>query len=213
MKNEAIRIRNRESDYNLPMRAGTLLLLLGGCSYTLENDLSEARAQIRSLQAQIPPASPLWISEGPDRFDAFTEDGSASVPRHIHEHVLWKLSELSPAAAELLVQGAFDYEACRKDPGVFRGKFWRVNGLIGDLRPGPVEHPRHPVAGAHSGALFDEARRAVLFHVAEKPDVLTLHEDTVMLGAVFVQWVDYTSKSGRVVSAPYFIGKLLRRTL
>jgi hypothetical protein len=189
------------------------LLLLSGCAYSLQDDLAETRLRIRELERSIPPESPLWIAEGPDRFDAFIQDDTAEVPEHVHHHVLWTLSRSDPAEAERASAGRFDFEACRRDPAAFRGRFWRVEGLVGDLRPEPVPHPRRPLPGAHAGALFDDAGRILLFHLAEKPEVLTLRVDHAALTGLFVQWVSYTSRSGRPVSAPFFIGPVMRRIL
>jgi hypothetical protein len=192
--------------YNTAMRAAAgALLLLSGCSYSLEGDIREARARIRHLERQIPPESPLWIFEGPDRFEAFLQDDGDSIPEFLQRHVLRKLAGQGLPA----VQGEFDWEACRQDPAAFRGKAWRIGGLVGDLRPEPVAG----LPAATSGALFDEGRRVVLFQVAEKPEVLVLREDSVTLAGIFVQWIEYGSRSGARVTAPLFLGKSLRRTL
>jgi hypothetical protein len=185
------------------------LLLLAGCGTSLHDDLSGVRAEIRELQARIPPEAPLWIFEGPDRFDRFTEDGADSVPGHVRDHVLWRLT----SGPEPVAEGSFDWDAARRDPAAFRGKAWRFGGVIGDLRPEPVGDARHRVPAAHAGACFDERLRLHLFHVAEKPEVLTLREDSVVLTALFVQWVEIETRSGRRVSAPYFLGRHVRRTL
>jgi hypothetical protein len=53
----------------------------------------------------------------------------------------------------------------------------------------------------------------VIFHVTRKPEVLTLRQDEVETHAVFVKWIDYKTKSGRTVTAPFFVGRTLRRYL
>jgi len=188
-------------------------LLVGGCSYSLDSDLEQARAEIVDLQRKIPPESPLWISEGPDRFDAFVADYDPGVPEFLYHHLLRKLDGMSSAEIEAQSKGEFDLDECSRDPALFRGKIWHVQGLIGDFRAEPVSDPKHPVRSAHAGVFFDARTRPILFHVTRKPDVLTLRQDTVETRAVFVKWIEYTSRSGKIVTAPFFVGKTLRRTL
>ena len=178
-----------------------LVPLLGGCSASLESEISGTRAEIVELEKRIPPGSPLWIFDGPDRFDQFLEDPDAGVPEHIHRHLLRKLHDME---VEGLSKGDFDFDACLTDPGAFRGTFWRVQGVIGEFHAEPL---------SHAGVLFDSKMRPVLFHVVRKPDVLTLRKDSVETQAIFVKWIAYTSKSGRRVTAPFFVGKALSRTL
>ena len=49
--------------------AAGLALVLGGCSYSLEGDIDGLRAEIVDIERKIPPEAPLWIFDGPDRFD------------------------------------------------------------------------------------------------------------------------------------------------
>jgi hypothetical protein len=187
--------------------------LLGSCSYSLQSDISGARAEIKELQGKIPPESPLWIFEGPDRFDAFLPDYDPGVPEFLYLHLLRKLHAMSDAEIDAQAKGDFDLAECARDPGLFRGKIWRVQGVIGELHAESVADPKHPVRLAHAGVFFDSTTRPFLFHVTAKPDVLTLREDVVETRAIFIKWIEYTSKSGRQVTAPFFIGKTLRRTL
>jgi hypothetical protein len=198
-----------------PVRIRFLVLgtLLGGCSYSLENDIGDARAQIVDLERKIPPESPLWIFEGPDRFDAFLVDYDPGVPEFLYDHLLRKLDAMSQEEIDAQSKGEFDLDACSRDPALYRGKIWRVHGVIGEFHAEPVDHPHHPVPVAHAGVFFDANARPVLFQVTRKPDVLTLREDSVETRAVFVKWIEYTSRSGRLVTAPFFIGKTLRRYL
>ena len=187
--------------------------LLASCSYSLQGEIDGARTDIVALQGRIPPDSPLWIFDGPDRFDRFIEDYGSGVPGLVYHHLLRRLAALSVADVEAQSKGDFDLEACLRNPAAFRGQIWRVRGLIGDLHPEPVTDPGHPVRTAHAGAFFAGPSRTVLFHVAEKPEVLTLRRDSVETRAVFVQWVEYTTRSGAKATAPFFVGKTLRRYL
>src|SRR6185295_1210088 len=187
--------------------------LLGGCSYSLQSDLDGARAEIGELRRKIPPESPLWIFEGPDRFDAFVADYDPGVPEFLYHHLLKKLNGMSNEEIDGLSSGDFDLDECSRDPGLFRGKIWRVHGVIGELHGEPVSDPKHPVKTAHAGVFFDASTRPFLFHVTQKPEVLTLRQDAVETRAIFVKWIEYKSRSGRLVTAPFFIGKTLRRYL
>jgi hypothetical protein len=190
-----------------------VLLLLGGCSYSLDDDLLEVRAEISRLEKTVPPESPIWISEGPDRFDLVIEDFTGRVPDYIYDHVLKKLNAMKPEEVDALSRGDFDRARGAADPARYRGKFWCIRGVIGDLRAEDSADPRSPVRRVYSGILFDGRTRPVLFHVIQKPDVLTLREDTVETRAIFVKMIEYTTRSGRRVTAPFFIGKTLRRFL
>ncbi len=190
-----------------------LAALLGSCSYGLDGELAALRAEIVETEKKIPAEAPLWIFEGPDRFDQFLDDSSVRVPEFLYLHLARKLHALGPKEPEALSKGAWDREACEADPSKFRGRFWRVGGLVAELHAEPVKDPKLDVDAIHAGVFFDPGRRPVLFHVVQKPDVLTLREDSVEVSAVFVKWVEYVSRSGRTVRAPLFIGKALRRTL
>ena len=188
-------------------------LFLSGCSYGLHGDIEALRAEIVDTEKKIPPEAPLWIFEGPDRFDQFLEDSSARVPEFIYLHLARKLHALPAREPDSLAKGEWDRAACEENPGRFRGRFWRIRGLIAELHAEPIKDPKSPFEQVHAGVFFDPDHRPVLFHVVQKPDVLTLREDTVECSAIFVKWVNYTSRSGREIRAPLFVGKALRRYL
>jgi len=186
---------------------------LAGCSYSLDRDIVNARAEIVDLQKKIPPEAPLWIFEGPDRFDSFLTDYDLGVPDFLYHHLLRRLDALSDAEIEGMAKGDFNLEACSQDPHLFRGRIWRIHGMIGDLHTELITDAKHPVKMAHAGVFFDSRTRPFLFHVTQKPDVLTLREDLVEIRAIFVKWIEYKTKSGRLVTAPFFIGKSVKRYL
>lgn len=190
-----------------------ILTLLAGCSHSIDEDRAGLRTEIVDLQKKIPPESPLWIFEGPDRFDTVLTDGEPGVPDFLYHHLLRKLDALSDEEIDAQSKGDFDFQECARDPGLFRGKIWRVHGVIGELHTESVTDPKSPVGRAHAGVFFDSALQPVLFHVTRKPEVLTLRQDAVETRAVFVKWIDYRSRSGRTVTAPFFVGKTLRRYL
>ena len=190
-----------------------LLLLLASCTYSLDGEISHTQAEIVRLQRSIPSESPLWIVDGPDRFDQFVEDDTPRVPDFIYFHLLRKLQKMSSAEIDGMCAGSFDWDACAKDPATFRGKLYRTHGLIGRLESIPIAEAGSPVKSVHEGILFDGRRRPIRVHIVDKPDVVVLREDTVETVAVFVKLIEYTSVSGRRVTAPFFVGKVLRRFL
>ena len=190
-----------------------LTALLGGCSYSLQSDIAGARAEIVELKRKIPPESPLWIFEGPDKFDSFVPDYDPGVPDFLYHHLLRRLNSMTDEEVDGLVKGEFDLDECSRDPHLFRGKVWRVHGVIGEIHAEQVADPKHPVRLAHAGVFFDDSTRPFLFHVVRKPEVLTLRQDVVETRAIFVKWIEYKSRSGKLVTAPFFIGKTLRRYL
>lgn len=195
------------------MRSPLLLLPLLGCSYSLDGQIAQTRAEIVRLERSIPPESPLWVHDGPDNFDQFIEDDTPRVPDFIYHHLLRKLKGMSVSEVEALSSGRFDWDACLKDPATFRGRIFRTHGVIGRLESLPVAEATCPVKTVHEGILFDARRRPVRVHIVEKPDVVILREDTVETVAVFVKLIEYTSVAGQRVTAPFFVGKVLRRYL
>lgn len=190
-----------------------LLLLPVGCTRSVQQDGADLRAEIVELQKSIPPEAPLWISEGPDRFDALVTDYDPAVPDFLYHHLLRKLSGLSEEEIDAQSKGNFDLDECSRDPALFRGKVWRIHGVIGEVHAENVGDPKFPNRQAHAGVFFDDALRPYLFHVVQKPDILTLRQDSVETRALFVKWIEYKTKSGRTVTAPFFLGKTLRRYL
>lgn len=180
---------------------------------SVRSDLAAVRMEIVELERRLPPEAPLWISEGPDRFDAFLEDRTDHVPSHIYVHLLRKLHAMTPAEADALSAGDFDFATGLENPGALRGKVWRIRGVAADLRPEPVEDPLSPVPRVFSGLLIDPEGRPAVFHVLRKPDVVTLRQDVVETRAVFVKLLEIVTRSGTRVPAPFFIGQTLRRYL
>ena len=193
-------------------KAALLGLLCAGCSYSLDGDIDGLRAEIVDIEQKIPPEAPLWIFDGPDRFDQWVDDRTPRVPDFLYLHLVRKLHGMDAREMDARA-GVFDAAAAMEDPGRFRGRFWRIEGLVAELHAEPIRDPKSPVAMIHAGVFFDPERRPVLFHVVQKPDVLRLREDTVETTALFLKNVEYLSRSGRRVTAPLFIGKALRRTL
>lgn len=201
------------------MRSAAFALLLPAALGTscaaasFDSELLDLRAEIRHLKESIPPEAPLWIHEGPDRFERFIEDYTPGIPDFIYHHVLRKLNDLSDSSVARQSLGDFDLDACREHPERFRGRFWRVHGIIGEIHPERLDAKEAGISRAFAGVFFDAKMRPFLFHVTEQPELLTLRDDFVETRALFVKLIEYVTKSGRRVVAPFFIGKTLRRYL
>lgn len=193
------------------MRATVLLaLLLASCGRpSLDADLARMRAEIEALERELPADSPLWITEGENAFARHLDDRTARVPDFIYNHVLSKIAKSRAADLEAQVQGDFDAVAALKDPDAARGRFWKLRGVIGSLRS----------QGADADAGVREVQAGlvwinevpVLFHLAEKPEIVRLGEDVVELSGVFVKILQQRTRSGGTVEAPFFLAKSLRK--
>ena len=201
------------------MRVTDLLLLLisllplGACTPSLKRDINRLRTEIIQIEESIPPHSPLWIFEGPKRFDRFVDDNSTAVPDFIYLHIVRKIHEMSAADFDALSVGRLDPSAAKENPALFRGKVWEFGGLIADLRAEIIPDPKFPLKETHAGILFDDQDRPILFHLVNKPPVLTIDRDQVELRGLFVKMIRVRTKSGRIIVAPFLIGKVLRRFL
>jgi hypothetical protein len=190
-----------------------LVVLTGSCNSSVQQDSENLRAEIVELQNKIPPEAPLWVSDGPDGFDALVTDDDSGIPDFLYHHLLRKFNGMSDSDIEAQSKGAFNRDECLRDPALYRGKIWRVHGVIAELHVETVKDPKNPGRRAHAGVFFDDALRPTLFHVVDKPEILTLRADSVETQALFIKWIEYKTKSGRTVTAPFFVGKTLRRYL
>jgi hypothetical protein len=198
------------------MTMGRLLLLasaaalLMSCSGTFESDYADLRAEIQRLERELPPDEPLWITEGPNRFEPHIEDYTLGVPGFIHVHVARSLLKMKPAEISEQVKGALSVADALRDPASLRGRFWKATGTIGNLEPVPVDDRSLGIKTIYAGALFMDGR-PVLFHVLEKSDVVTIGQDVVEVDGVFVKVLSYTTDDGRRVEAPFLMGRKVGR--
>ena len=177
----------------------------------MQGQLAEIRAEIEMLERSIPSEAPLWPSQGENAFNLFVEDYNARIPDFIYNHVIAKLTAMSDAEVEALAKPSLTLEAVTADPAAHRGQILRVTGHIASLTSQKYEvatgEPRKEV---FQGALY-VGDKPILFHLASKPDVLYLGSDTVDFAGVFVKILTYPSRSGKTVSAPFFLVKSLRK--
>jgi len=212
-------IRNLKS-LALPRRALVTLRFVALCALTLlvscaqrgfRGGLEEIRAEIQALERSIPPEAPLWPDKGENAFNRYIEDYTPRIPDFVYDHVSVKLSGMTEAEIDDLVQPKFDLEELTSNPTAARGKVWRVSGHIANLTA-----QKYAVEGKDAtrevfqGAIFIEGK-PVLFHLVRKPDVVYLGTDEVDFSGVFVKILTYQSTSGATVSAPFFMAKSLRK--
>jgi hypothetical protein len=185
-----------------------LLVLVAGCSHSVEDDLAALRAEITQLENEVPPEAPLWISEGPNAFDRHLEDFSPGVPDFIYNHVAKKLAAMKNEEIASQSQGLLSPDAVFKNAPAHRGKFWTIRGTIANLEPQPVADRGLGRTTMYSGVLFMEGR-PVLFHVVDKPDVAFIGQDVMEAHAIFLKVVSYTARNGRKVDAPFLLARRL----
>ncbi len=183
--------------------------LLSSCAADLHSELAGLRAEIDQLERTVPPEAPLWISEGENAFPPFLDDHTARVPDFIYNHVLGKVAKMSTEEIDALTKGDFNLDECLKDPGAFRGRFYRVRGTIGILRAQPCDSDSG-LREVHAGLVWNDQRPSA-FHAAVKPEVLYLHSDLVEFTGIFLKILRFTTKEGTVVDAPFFLAKSVRK--
>ncbi|MBI2930109.1 MAG: hypothetical protein HYY16_00535 [Planctomycetes bacterium] len=187
-------------------RALVGMLLLAGCRSGFESDLAELRAEIERLERDVPPDAPLWIDEGPMAFEPHVQDYTARVPDFVYNHVVRKLAQMSSGEILPQVKGALDVAAAMEDPAACRGRFWRVYGTINHLEPLRVTDRDLGVHTVYSGVLFMDGR-PILFHVVDKPEVMVIGQDVVEVNGLFIKVLRYEARNGRVVDAPFVVGR------
>ncbi len=183
-----------------------MLLLLASCSTgDLHGDMAELRADIERMERDLPPEAPLWIADGDNAFAKHLDDFTSRVPDFIYNHIISKLSKGTDAEFSALAKSDFDYAACLKEPDLQRGTFVHVRAIIGAIKSQPCD-PASGVREVHAGLAWDN-HRPVFFHLVDKPEVLTLHQDLIEFSGVFVKILRYNTKDGTVIDAPFFLAK------
>ena len=177
----------------------------------LHGQIAQLRAEIQTLEHDVSPQAPLWPDQGENAFNRYIEDYTPRIPDFIYNHVANKLTAMSEADIDALVQPKTDIDALIAEPGPLRGKVWRLTGRIGNLQAQrqSVEASKKK-REVFAGTLFI-TDQAVHFHVLEKPDVVYLGSDEVEFVGVFVKVLGYPKAGEPTVAAPFFIAKSLRK--
>ena len=191
-------------------RALLLFLLLGGCRPSPRTDLARIHGEMEQLQVSLKEAKATPSVTDENVFGKFLVDGTTAIPDFAYVHVMKKLQGLKAEAIAAQAEGDLPYKDCMEDPTAFRGKYYRVIGTIVSLRYEKVGDPELP--GVFSGACLVAPGRTVLFHLLEKPDVLHLEEDTIVLHGMFVKTVT-RGPPDRSISGPLFFARSAKRIL
>lgn len=199
-----------------------LLLPTLACRPSLRADLDRIRTEIEDLERDVPSDAPLWITREdvanrPElaeagAFDDAVQDHTSGVPDFLYFHVLEKLTRMTDNEITARSQGDFSIEACRQEPSAFRGKIWRVVGVAAALQREEISTAGAPFPEVFTGVCSSGPDQPVLFHLAGKPEVLYLRQDTVEFHGVFVKLLSHTSGE-RTLSVPLFLVKSLRKYL
>ena len=197
------------------MRRIVYLLLLPGCARTVRDDLADLRAERSRLEERLRVSehSPIWVSEGDHAFERFLRDDDSEIPSFIYDHVLRKLAAQGDSAIRAATREGFDPAACLASPASFRGAFWRVSGMISRFWIQKIADPDCPASQVYAGVFYPDYGDPVFFHLLEKPDILELGADTVEIDGLFLKVVTFRSPGGRVLTAPFFMAKTLRRLM
>lgn len=181
---------------------------LAGCRPVgLQSDLEEVRSEIRVLEKRIPPETPIYVQE----FESALDDETPRIPGEIYEHVAKHLSRMTDEDIRAKVDKNADYRLLLEEPSGMRGRFVRMEGLIGKIWTEQVQIAGVPNPWIYAGILFVKNRDPLLFHVIEKPDLLNLKEDLVYLDAIFLKVVEYQIQDGGKVRAPLIVGRRLHK--
>jgi hypothetical protein len=197
-----------------------LFLLLNGCGPSLYGEMFRIRAEIDELERDLPENAPLWISTEEaakrpnltedDVFDQYLNDGTPYVPDFIYRHVLGKLSVMATMEIETLAEGDFPYDAVLKDPAPFRGRIYRITGIVYSLDREEYRDNLTGIEEVFTGIAYREGSKPFLFHLLNKPEVLHPHEDLVEVHGVFVKIISVGSP-GQRLRAPLFLARSAKR--
>ena len=184
-----------------------LLLVLAGCAPSLRSDLGEIRAQRIEMEETVTLAedAPLWSPS----FEKYITDEDAFVPGFLYDHLLGKLCRLKKSEIRSRTEEGFDPDEPEKN----RGRFFRISGGIARIWPEAIPGSRSPLTRVFAGILYTEAGFPVLFHLAEKPEVLELGEDFVELDGLFLKTMIFRGAGGKTLVAPFFLAKTLRKLM
>lgn len=181
---------------------------MAGCRpASLRGDLEEVRSEIQALEKRIAPETPIYVEE----FEAALDDETPRIPGEIYEHVARHLSRMSDEEVRAKVDRNADYRLLLDEPSAMRGRFVRMEGVIGKIWTEPVGISGVPHPWIYAGIVFVKNRDPLLFHVIEKPDLLNLKEDLVYLDAIFLKVIEYQVQDGGKVRAPLIVGRRLHK--
>jgi hypothetical protein len=194
------------------MRSAILLLLAAaataGCRPVgLQGEIEEVRSDIRALEKRIHPETPIYI----DEFESALDDETPSIPGEIYEHVARHLSRMTDEEVRSRVDKNAGYRLLVDEPSAMRGRFVRMEGVIGKIWTEQVRIAGVPNPWIYAGIVFVKNRDPLLFHVIEKPDLMNLKADLVYLDAIFLKVIEYEIKDGGRVRAPLVVGRRLHK--
>lgn len=173
------------------MRVGLVIVILSlaACQVQKKQELS-----YKSLPIYLPEFN-NYIKDNTPLSKARTEAvlGEAD---YIYYHILKKFIEADETDIVKLVECEAPFEKLLNEPTKYRGKTFMVYGKILDLYNSDTAHIGTIVSGD----------QPVVFHLAEKPDVVYLGSDNISFEGVFIKLLK--SKDKRI---PFFMAKTLKR--
>jgi hypothetical protein len=121
------------------------------------------------------------------------------------------VSSFSPEEVTARSKEVLDIGGLIRDADARRGEFVRVVGLLGSMEAVKLEQPIFGAQDVFRGAVGPaDGSVGVIFDMLERPSDFELLKDVVEVEGVFYRTVQYESRDGKTVEAPWLIAKSLR---
>lgn len=188
-------------------RAAFLVLALAGCRVgSLDEDIRIQREEIRRLEKDLNPETPIYIPE----FDEHLRDETSTVPGEIYGHVVRRLARMTDEEVRSRVDAGLEHGTILADPDRSRGAFVRVEGVIARIWTEEVRIEGLEADRIYAGILFVRNRDPLLFHTFERPaEFYYLKQDLVAMDGIVLKVVDYELSGGGRMRAPFIVGRRL----
>jgi hypothetical protein len=191
------------------MRIAALLLLLAACSQegVLDPEIRVVRSDVRMLENEVPPESPIWIED----FNKVMDDATPDVPETVYRHVVRKLWKMSDAEIGAQIKSGVKTRMLREEPSKYRGQFVRAGGRVARVWPEEVNFGGFPSRRVYAGIMYVNDIEPVLFHVLTPPEMLYVKEDMIGFDGIFLKVVCYELSNGGTLRAPLLVARSIHK--
>jgi len=126
-------------------------------------------------------------------------------------HLLFQMEKMSPEDVSKKTEMFDDYAGAIAQPDAFRGRWFRVQGLVGQLTAERLDSVFWGETDVYRGFLGQtDGSDGVVFDMLTPPPQFDLMRDVVEVDGLFYRTVRYETGSGHLVEIPYFLVKSLR---
>lgn len=179
------------------------LLLIASCK-----DIKDIRLEQLEKELELYNREELPIYH--QKFDEFIDDHTPIEIDFIYNYIAKKLSVADQNEIGKITNKDFKYDDLMNLSSKHRGKFFKVMGTIADMEV--IKLPDgSQVPEIHAGVFFTSDRKPILFHLIEKPDLLYLREDTILINGLFIKLITHETKRGDKITIPFFMAKNLQK--